>query len=120
MLKQLKSEGPQPQLTAKDKQVLEELKRKLSNLLADQLVSLRLFGSRAYGSAEPTSDLDVALIVESVSRTVRREVFDLVAEVELKHLQPISMLLLSKAEFERLKDRERRIALDIEKEGIPL
>jgi predicted nucleotidyltransferase len=119
-VKQLKSEVLQPQLTELDEQVLEELKRKLSTLLEDKLVSLRLFGSKARGDAEPSSDLDVALIVEGLSREVRRQVFDLVAEVELKHLQPISILLISKADYMRLRERERRIASDIEREGIPL
>jgi len=33
---------------------------------------------------------------------------------------PVSALLLSEEEFNRLKKREHRIALDIEGEGIPL
>jgi hypothetical protein len=39
-------------------------------------------------------------------------------EIETKYLTPLSTLILSKDEFERLKIRERRIAIDIENEGI--
>jgi hypothetical protein len=38
----------------------------------------------------------------------------------MKFIIPLSVIVFSENEFERLKKRERRIALDIEKEGIPL
>jgi hypothetical protein len=43
-----------------------------------------------------------------------------VVEIELKYLTPMSTLVLAQEQFERLRERERRIALDIEREGIPL
>jgi hypothetical protein len=44
----------------------------------------------------------------------------MVADIEVKYLTPLSVLVLSEADFELLKKRERRIAFDIEKEGILL
>lgn len=44
----------------------------------------------------------------------------MVAEIEVKHLTTLSILILSEDDFESLKRKERRIALDIEKEGIVL
>jgi hypothetical protein len=44
----------------------------------------------------------------------------MIADFELKYLTPLSTLVLSDDDFEFLKKRERRIALDIEKEGILL
>jgi uncharacterized protein len=41
-------------------------------------------------------------------------------EIEIKHNFPVSLLIFSERDFNRLKERERRIALDIEKEGIEL
>jgi hypothetical protein len=43
-----------------------------------------------------------------------------VTAIELEYLTPLSTLILSKREFEFLKSRERRIALDIEREGIEI
>ena len=66
------------------------------------------------------SDIDVAIIIRGLTRELKHQILDRVAEVELNHLMPVSALLFSEEEFNRLKKRERRIALDIEGEGIPL
>lgn len=45
-------------------------------------------------------------------------VLEVVAEVEFEYSRVISTLVFSKNEFDRLYDRERRIALGIRREGI--
>jgi uncharacterized protein len=79
-----------------------------------------LFGSRAIGDYHDESDIDVAVIVHGLTRKLKGRILDEVAELELKHHMPLSILVFSEEEFNLLKKRERRIALDIEREGIPL
>jgi predicted nucleotidyltransferase len=79
-----------------------------------------LFGSKARGDWDENSDIDIALIVDGMDRQLKNRLIDLVADVELEHLVPLSVLFFSTEEFERLRARERRIALDIEMEGIPI
>jgi len=43
-----------------------------------------------------------------------------VAAIEIKYLMPLSTFVLSDEDFRHLKERERAIALNIEKDGIPL
>jgi uncharacterized protein len=62
----------------------------------------------------------VAILVRGLTREMKHRILDRVAEIELEYLLPMSVLILSEDEFVHLKRRERRIALDIEKEGIPL
>ena len=100
--------------------ILRELKRSLESFLGDQLVSMVLFGSMARGDYHDESDIDVAVIVRGLTRELKGRILDEVAELELEHHMPLSVLVLSEEEFNRLKKRERRIALDIEEEGIPL
>jgi len=100
--------------------ILRELKRSLESFLGDQLVSMVLFGSMARGDYHEESDIDVAVIVHGLTRELKGRILDEVAELELKHHKPVSAFVLSDEEFNRLKKRERRIALDIEAEGIPL
>lgn len=100
--------------------ILKELKKTLENLLGDQLLRIVLFGSLARGDYNNESDIDVAVIVRGLSRKLKNQILDEVAEFELKHYIPLSVLVLSEEEFNSLKRRERRIALDIEREGIPL
>ena len=100
--------------------ILRELKRSLEGILGDQLVSMVLFGSMARGDYGGESDIDVAVIVHGLTRKLKGQILDEVAELEFEHHKPLSVLVLSEEEFNRLKKRERRIALDIEREGIPL
>ena len=97
-----------------------ELKDALTISLGDNLVRLVLFGSRARGDYDNESDIDIAIIVRGLSRKLKNQILNKVAEIEVKYLIPISTIVFSEQEFNRLKKRERRIAIDIEREGMPL
>jgi hypothetical protein len=99
---------------------LAALKQRLESLLGDALVNLRLYGSRARGDAEPDSDVDVAIVVRDPASGTRDRILREVAEVELETLVPLSTIVFPEDDFRRLLEGERRIALDIEREGIPL
>ena len=101
-------------------ETLRELKESLEALLGDRLLRMVLFGSLARGDYNDESDMDVAIIIRGLTRELKHQILDKVAEVELNHLTPVSVLILSEDEFNRLKKRERRIALDIEREGVLL
>jgi len=100
--------------------ILQELKRSLESFLGDQLINMVLFGSMARGDYRDESDVDVAIIVRGLTRKLKSQILDEVAKLELEHHMPVSVLVLSDEEFNHLKKRERRIALDIERDGIPL
>jgi len=100
--------------------VLIELKRAMREFLGDRMVRLTLFGSRARGDYDDESDMDIAIIVRALTRELKNQILEKVAEIELKYFTPISAIVLSEEEFNRLKKRERRIALDIEREGVNL
>jgi predicted nucleotidyltransferase len=74
----------------------------------------------ARGDFHDESDMDVAVIVHGLTRRLKGQILNEVAELELEHHMPLSVLVFSDEEFNHLKKRERRIALDIEREGVPL
>jgi predicted nucleotidyltransferase len=102
------------------KREVEDLKKRLVRMLGPRAFRMVLFGSRARGDYGEESDVDVAILVRGLTREMKRLILDKVAEIELEYLLPISALVLSEDEFEHLKKRERRIAIDIEREGILL
>ncbi len=107
-------------ITKKEKRMLSEMKRTLTKSLPDCTMKFVIFGSRAKGDFDSKSDLDVAVIVRGLNGKLKNRMLDIIAGLEFKHLTPVSALILSDDEFECLKKRERRIALDIEKEGVAL
>jgi predicted nucleotidyltransferase len=99
---------------------LHELKESMENLLGNRMFKMILFGSRARGDYDDKSDIDVAIIVRGSTREIKNQILDKVAEIELKYLLPISTFIISQEEFYHLKKRERRIVLDIERDGVTL
>lgn len=102
-----------------EKQVLGKLKTVLNEFLGDS-AKIILYGSKARGDDTPSSDIDLAIIVKGLTRELKNKILDNVADVELEYLTPLSTFVISETDFEFLKKRERRIALDIENEGILL
>jgi predicted nucleotidyltransferase len=100
------------------RELLNELKARLTQFLESRTFRLVLFGSRARGDYDKDSDIDVAIIVDGLSQELKDRVLDLVTDLELERSKPLSPLVLGQEQFDALRGRERRIALDIVEEGI--
>lgn len=100
--------------------ILQKLKESLKTLCGDQILKMVLFGSRARGDYDEDSDIDIALIVRGLTPKLKDKILEEIAEFELEHDVVLSVLILSEEDFDHLKKRERRIALDIEREGVLL
>ena len=107
-------------LSPLEEKTLTAFKEKLQKHFGDQVISLRLFGSRAMGKGDEYSDLDVLVLVRQWDWKMKREIFDLAWECYWDHDIDISPLVLSEKEYEELKGLERNIAKDIEAYGMPL
>ena len=107
-------------LTREEEKAIHKLKNILEKFLGDDLVVMKLYGSRVKGDFDSDSDIDIAIIVRGLTREVKNHIFKEVAEIEVEDLLPLSTLILSEDEFNRLKRKERRIVLDIESEGVTL
>jgi predicted nucleotidyltransferase len=104
----------------KMEQILIDLKKRLQEVAGDRLLRVVLYGSRARGDYSEGSDTDIAVIVRGLTREMKDTMLNRVADIEFDHLRSLSTLILSEEDFIFLKSRERRIALDIEREGIPI
>ncbi len=107
-------------LTGDEKKAVAEIRERVNGLVGSRLKGLYVFGSKARGDYDPESDVDLAILIDGLDRETKRNIIDLVVDVEVKYFVVISSLVLSWKDFTDLKKRERRIALDIEREGISL
>jgi uncharacterized protein len=86
----------------------------------DAVLDVRLFGSFARGGADEASDVDVAVVLESVDWETRRDVIDLATDTGLPHQLLLSPTVFDRETYETWRRQERALVLDIEREGIPL
>jgi len=100
--------------------ILIELKKSIQEIAGDRMIKMVLYGSRARGDYNEESDTDIAIIIRGLSRELKDRILSRVAEIEFEYLRSLSTLVISEEDFHLLRNRERRIALDIEREGIPL
>jgi uncharacterized protein len=106
------------------------IKAALEQHYGDRLTGVFLFGSRARGEHRPDSDLDVAVILKQVERSlsdIDEELLDLTYPLELEqgvHIQAWALPMESLADesFERAASLQgrTRLAAIVRRDGIPL
>jgi len=103
-------------LAKKDKQIAEELKRRLTQIV--KLADFRVFGSRARGDGDEYSDLDIFLEVESLSKTLKDHILEIAWEVGFENNIKISCLIFTRSEIENSPMRSSPIVRSVATEGI--
>lgn len=109
-----------PQLTPAEHEAVTELVDSARRALGPHLHEARLFGSRARGEGSKDSDVDIAFVVTPEGRQRRGEIYDLAFDIGLERGVALAPFVISEDVLEGLKARERRLAADLEQEGIPL
>lgn len=99
-----------------DLRVAEQLKRRLAEVVP--IVDIRVFGSRARGDADPDSDMDVFLEVESLDKAVKERISDIAWEVGFENRLVISLLIFTRDEIENSALRSSPIVTGIAEEGV--
>jgi predicted nucleotidyltransferase len=97
---------------------LSSLRNGLEREFGPRLLALRLFGSYARGQAHEESDVDVFVLLDSVSVTDKRRVLDLSAGVSVEVGPLLSPLVFSAAQYADWKAAGRALIADIDREGI--
>lgn len=106
-------------LSINEREALSKLKETLSAQGLRPL-ELRLFGSKARGDYDAESDIDLAVVLESVDRTAEQRVFHACFEVGLVYDVLISPMVLSRDEINSPKHRITPFFKTLEREGVPV
>ena len=104
-------------LTTNEGEALTRFKVALESLLGENLVSLRLFGSRARGEGTPESDLDVLVLVRSKDPNLCRRIVDAALEADLTYDTNLAPTILTLAEFDRNREYYTPFYRNVEAEG---
>ena len=84
------------------------------------VLSITLYGSQARGDAHPETDIDLFLVVQDNTPTLREVFHDLAWQVQFKHDVVISDIIRSQEEAHQMQAQRFPYYQNIEKEGIVL
>lgn len=107
-------------LAAKEERALEDYVSRLRGELGDQIVELRLFGSKARGEGRAESDIDVLVIVEEADTAIENLVVDIAFDVNLEHGVLIAPVVFSRRARENPLWPISDLCRAAERDGIPL
>jgi hypothetical protein len=95
--------------------------REVRTRFGDKVRAVRLFGSAARGDWTPESDIDVLVLLDGSSGDDADQVSRLAFHLgSVEAGIPLRALVMSEGQFRHLGARERRLALDIQAEGMDL
>ena len=107
-------------LTHAEQMALSRFSAWLNERFGARLRELKLFGSRARGDSHEESDLDVAIVVDDLAASEAREVGYFSGDLLTEFCVVVSPFVVSTAHMDHLRTRERAIAFEIERDGVPL
>ena len=107
-------------LTTAEETAIAEFRKRLQDRFGERFVLMKLFGSVACGERWAESDLDLLVLIQDVSWEEKRWVWDTATDANISHDTMLSPFVTTPQEFQVLRDRELRIATDIDREGILL
>ena len=109
-------------LGPKELRFLKEFKQRLLSNYPNRIKQVTLFGSRAIGGAQEMSDYDVFIMVDRKEKQITDKIFDLAYDIYAASdlTVDISPVIMSEEYFQNRLSQERRIAMDIETQGIAL
>lgn len=109
-------------LHRKEKNILEEFKNRLVERLQDNVIMLRLFGSKARGDHRKTSDIDLLVVLRKKDRQIEEAIIDIELELMDRYgYQPyISTICFDYREFNRLNTLKTNFMLNVAEDGVTL
>ena len=88
--------------------------------LKDQLVELRLFGSKVRGNSYSDSDIDILIILKERKGAIIDTLYQELLDVELEYDSKISLTLFSEAEYSRNIKAHTPFVESLASEGVKL
>ena len=107
-------------LNETEKRVLDAFVRELKEKLGDEIVSIRLFGSKVRGDFYQDSDIDIFILVKEKKRVVIEELDEIAANYVLHYDLPLSPVVYDMFEYRKNKELGSFFFESVEKEGILL
>lgn len=103
-----------------DIRAVQEFVSRVREALGDEILDIRLFGSKVRGEATPDSDIDIAIVVGSSSEQTRRLILDAAFDVNIALDVYISPRIVPWSTMENPVFATSPFLKNIMKEGLPV
>ena len=107
-------------LTKVERDALARFRDAVRSLLGENLLSLRLFGSRARSEQTDESDLDVLVLVRKKDRELCRRIVEESLEVDLAYGTNLAATILTADEYRQNQECGTPFFRNVEREGVDL
>jgi len=94
--------------------------KELREKLGDEILSIRLFGSKARGDFYEDSDIDIFILVKEKTSDVRSKVAEIAANYDLEYGLPLSTVLYDLFEYGKNTELGSFFFENVDREGIAL
>lgn len=98
--------------------LVRDFKSRLSARLGERLERVALFGSYARGRVGEDSDIDVLVLIDRLIAHDRWIAAEEAAALMMRERVVLSVLCLDVEEYRRQIERQKPLALDIQREGV--
>jgi|SRR2546428_12965069 len=99
-----------------DRQILDLFAKRVHAL--EPSASIRAFGSRARGSADPQSDLDLCVILAEVTPDLRNAIYLIAWEIGFDNNRLLAPIILSEEAFDRGPLSASTLVANIRRESV--
>ena len=107
-------------LNKREEVVINSFVKELKEKLGDEIVSIRLFGSKARGDFYQESDIDIFILVKEKTSYIRSKLAEITTNYDIEYGLPLSPVLYDLFEYQKNKELGSFFFENVEKEGILL
>ncbi|MFH1890378.1 MAG: nucleotidyltransferase domain-containing protein [Candidatus Kuenenbacteria bacterium] len=105
-------------LNKQERKAVKEFKKELNKELGEQIVEIKLFGSKARGNSRKESDIDILVVIKDDSEKNKDKIFDIVQNVLLEYEVLLSPVIFNKEEYDSLNKIPTIFMQNIKFEGV--
>ncbi|MBU4360328.1 nucleotidyltransferase domain-containing protein [Patescibacteria group bacterium] len=107
-------------LKKQERKAIKEFKKKLKEELGEQIVEIKLFGSKARGDFNKNSDIDILIVLKDDTERNKDKIFDIVQNILLESEVLLSPVIFNKKEYNYLNDIPTIFMQNVKFEGVSI
>lgn len=105
-------------LSPEEEEALEDFKQRLKIRCGDELISIKLFGSRVRGDLHPESDIDLLVVFERHTKRLEDLLVEVICDILNIYEVYFEVVSYSRQEYEESKRQQWPFVLNLEKEAV--